>query len=201
MALSLANKTGPDALAAASLQLSRFNRRSPGHCSRLSAYQVTRAQARGAGTAGNCSPRTWRQEAGRAAGRRSASFRSPRTLKGLLRAISWAPWLPELDTGLRGGASSVEPSDIYGSPHAAAALSTRATQDQQSGEDPESGVRASGVEADRGEGSCRIPPPTHTHGSPDERGARLRTLPVLACSGYYVSGVSGPRQPVSRARQ
>lgn len=156
VALSLANKTGPDALAAASLQLSHLNRRSLGCCSRHSTFQVTRAQARGAGAAGSCSPRTRRQEAGSAAGRRSASFRSPRTLKGFLRAISWAPWLRALVTVLRGGAGSVEPSDIYGSPHAAAALSTRATQDQQSGEDPESGVRASGVEADRGEGSCGI---------------------------------------------
>lgn len=143
--MSLANKTGPDALAAASLQLSRFYHRSRGRCGRHSAFQVTRAQARGVGAAGSCSPRTRRQEAGSAAGRRFASFRQPRTLKGLLRAISWASRLRALVTGLRGGAGSAEPSDIYGSPYAAAALSTRATQDQQSGEDPESGVRSIAV--------------------------------------------------------
>lgn len=115
----------------------------------------------------------------------------------MLRAISWAPWLRALVTVLRGGAGSVEPSDIYGSPHAAAALSTRATQDQQSGEDPEFGVRASGVEADRGEGSCGIlSPPT---GRPMGGVQGSDPSPSLPVEVILLVGFRVPVKPVSRA--
>lgn len=105
---------------------------------------------------------------------RSVSFRSHGLLEGLLCAISWAP-------GLRAGVSGRtwwrRGLDTHGSPHAAAALSTRATQDQQPGKDPESGVRAGGV---RGV----LSPP----GSPGGQGCKSQTLPSPACPSYSVSG-------------
>lgn len=132
LTLSLADKTGPDALTAALLQMrnvSRCRRRR-----RHSVLRAARAQARDPGAAGSCSPCTQKQEVGRAAGVLLPSGR-PGLVKGLLCAASWAPRQRALATGIRGGAGSVEPSATHGSSHAEAAPETWATQDQQAGKD------------------------------------------------------------------
>lgn len=129
LTLSLADKTGSDALTAALLQMRNFSRRR-----RHSVLRTARAQARDPGAAGSCSPLAQKQEVGRAAGVLLPSGR-PGLSKGLLCATSWAPQLRALATGIRGGAGSVEPSATHGSSHAAAAPATWATQDQQAWED------------------------------------------------------------------
>lgn len=166
LALSLADKTSPDALTTALLQMRSFSR-----CRRHSVLRAVKSAGARREARGPLGVVVTAEAGAGACGWRWAPFRSLRTLREC--ATSRAPRRRALATGFRGGAGSVEPSATHGSSHAGAAPATWATQDRQAGEDSEFEVRLGGIEADPGRG---VPSPPGWFGGLN---ARLRPLPLL----------------------